>query len=294
MMVVKKLAPYLYVLPFLAIMGFIFVGGLTQAIAQSLGYLPVFGMYELTLRYYLQVLNSPRFTNALFYTLYIAFLSSLLSVLLGVIVALAVQNLRLGDKLSFTLYRIPIIMPHIVVVILVSHIFFQTGILSRIAFALGIIDRPHDFPLIVQDRRGVGIMLVYLYKQVPFVAVMIFSALRSLNSTYIQIAHNLGASAFQTLRRVTLPLLAPSMLSAFLVTFAFAFGAFEVPFLLGSPARHTLPVLAFIDYSSPVHGTRPPAMALSVIISCLSLGLIWLYSGLLKLLSKRGLEGGAL
>ena len=293
-MAVKKLTPYLYVLPFLAIMGFIFVGGLTQAIAQSLGYLPVFGMYELTLRYYLQVFNSPRFTNALFYTLYIAFLSSLLSVLLGVIAALAVQNLRLGDKLSFTLYRIPIIMPHIVVVILVFHIFFQTGILSRIAFALGMIDRPHDFPLLVQDRRGIGIMLVYLYKQVPFVAVMVFSALRSLNSTYIQIAHNLGASAFQTLRRVTLPLLAPSMLSAFLVTFAFAFGAFEVPFLLGSPARHTLPVLAFIDYSSPVHGTRPPAMALSVIISGLSLGLIWLYCGLLKLLSRRGLEGGAL
>jgi len=287
------LLPYLYVFPFLLIMGAIFVGGLAQAIMQSLGYLPVFGMYELTFQYYLQVLQSSRFTNALSYTLYIALLSSFLSVLLGVIVAFAVQKSRMGDKLHFSLYKIPIIMPHIIVVILIFNIFFQTGTLSRMAFALGIIDNPHNFPLLVNDRAGIGIILVYLYKQVPFVALMVFAALRSLNSTYIQVAQNLGASARQTLFRVTLPMLAPSILSAFLITFAFAFGAFEVPFLMGSPARHTLPVLAYIDYSSPVHGTRPPAMAMSVIISFISLCLIGLYACLLTRLSKLGLEGRA-
>ncbi|MCL1994332.1 MAG: sugar ABC transporter permease [Spirochaetes bacterium] len=293
MSVAKMLLPYLYVFPFLLIMGAIFVGGLAQAIMQSLGYLPVFGMYELTFQYYLQVLQSSRFTNALSYTLYIALLSSFLSVLLGVIVAFAVQKSRMGDKLHFSLYKIPIIMPHIIVVILIFNIFFQTGTLSRMAFALGIIDNPHNFPLLVNDRAGIGIILVYLYKQVPFVALMVFAALRSLNSTYIQVAQNLGASARQTLFRVTLPMLAPSILSAFLITFAFAFGAFEVPFLMGSPARHTLPVLAYIDYSSPVHGTRPPAMAMSVIISFISLCLIGLYACLLTRLSKLGLEGRA-
>ena len=294
MIVIKKLTPYLYVLPFLIIMGFIYIGGLVQAVAQSLGYLPVFGMYELTLQHYMQVLNSTRFINALRYTLYIALLSSSLSVILGVVVAFAVQKSRMGDSFYFTLYRIPIIMPHIVVVMLIFNIFFQTGILSRLAFAFGMIDSPHSFPLLVQDRAGVGIMLVYLYKQTPFVALMVFTALRSLNPTYAQVAENLGASRFLTLWRVTLPMLAPSILSAFLITFAFAFGAFEVPFLLGSPARHTLPLLAYIDYSSPVHGTRPPAMAMSVVISVISLSLIWLYMSLLKYLSKRGMEGGAL
>ena len=275
-------------------MGFIFVGGITQAIIQSLGYLPIFGMYDLTLQYYWQVLSSTRFLSSLQYTFYIAFVSAALSVILGVTVAFAIQKSRQGNKPSYTLYRIPIIMPHIVVVILVFNIFFQTGIISRVAFALGLLDSPHDFPLLVNDREGIGIMLVYLYKQVPFVALMAFTALRSLNSTFVQVAENLGATPLQILRRVTLPMLTPSMLSAFLITFAFGFGAFEVPFLLGSPARHTLPILAYIDYSSPVHGTRPPAMALSVIISAISFGLIWLYMLLLKLLSKRGLEGSLL
>ena len=294
MAMVRKLSPYLYLLPFLALMGFIFIGGLTQAVVQSLGYLPIFDMTELTPRYYLQVFGDARFVGALRYTLYLALLSSVLSILFGVAVAFAVHNARLGDKLSFTLYKIPVIIPHIVVVILVFSIFFQTGILSRVAFALGVIDSPHSFPLLVQDRGGIGIMLVYLYKQVPFVAIMVFTALRSLESTFEQVAENLGASAFFTFRRVTLPMLAPSILSAFLIVFAFAFGAFEVPYLLGSPARHTLPVLAYIDYSSPVHGTRPPAMAMSVVISIISLSLVWLYMSLLRYLSKRGLEGGVL
>ena len=288
----QKLTPYLFVLPFLAIMGFIFVGGITQAVLQSLGYLPVFGMYELTLRYYWQVFNDARFIDAIVYTLYIALVSSLLSVVLGVAVALVVWKLRKEGNVSFTFYKTPIIMPHIVVVMLIFNIFFQTGILSRVAFAIGIISSPHQFPLIVLDRGGIGIILVYLYKQIPFVAIIVLASLRSLNSPFEQIAENLGASWFITFTKITLPLLAPSILSAFLISFAFAFGAFEVPFLLGSPARHTLPVLAHIDYTSPVHAARPPAMALSVIISVISLTLIWLYLCMAKHLSKRGLEGG--
>ena len=47
-----KLTPYILILPFLLIMGFIFVGGIVQAVVQSVGYLPVFGMYEPTLEHY--------------------------------------------------------------------------------------------------------------------------------------------------------------------------------------------------------------------------------------------------
>ena len=290
----RQIRPYLYVLPFLMIMVFIFFGGLAQAFLQSLGYLPVFGMNDFTLDYYRQVINDARFISSLRYTFYIALLSSLLSVILGVILAFIVRNLGLGGGFSFKLYRVPIIMPHIVVVILIFGIFFQTGIISRITFAIGLINNPHDFPLLVNDRGGIGIMLVYLYKQVPFVAYMIFTSLQSISPIYGSIAENLGASRLRVFYKIILPMIFPSILSAFLITFAFAFGAFEVPFLLGSPARQTLPVLAYIDYSSPVHGTRPPAMAMSIIISAISLCLIWAYAAVLKRFSKFGIEGGLL
>ena len=273
-------------------MGLIFVGGLVQAVVQSLGYLPAFGMDELTLGHYRHVLTDFRFLSSLQYTFYIALTSSILSVILGVFVAFLVYKSRRGDKLSFSLYRVPIIIPHIVVIIMVFHIYFQTGIVSRFAYNLGLIESAHDFPLLIFDRTGAGIMLVYLYKQIPFVALMVFTISRNLDRKYFQVAENLGASPFQIMTRITFPLLAPTVLSAFLITFAFGFGAFEVPYLLGSPARHTLPVLAFIDYRSPVLADRPAAMAINVIISALSLFMIWLYARVLSTLTKRGMEGG--
>ncbi|MCL2386709.1 MAG: sugar ABC transporter permease [Defluviitaleaceae bacterium] len=286
--------PYLLVLPFLCIMIFVFVGGLVQAVVQSLGYMPVFGMYEVSLRHYAALFSNARFLSSLRHTFYIAFVSSVLSVFFGVLIAFAIDKTKAGNKISYTLYKIPIVIPHIVVVILAIQIFFQTGIISRFAYNLGIIDSALDFPLLIFDRWGFGIMAVYLYKQVPFVTLTVFAVLRGLNKQYIKIAENLGASSFQILRQVTLPLLAPSILSAFLITFAFAFGAFEVPFLLGSPARLTLPILAYFDFRSPVLASRPAAMAVSVSISIISLSFILVYAQLLHLLSKRGIKGGFL
>ena len=286
------MTPYVLILPFLCMMGFIFAGGLLQAVVQSTGYMPVLGMYDVSLRYYVQLFQNARFMSSLWYTFYIAFVSAALSVAFGVLIAFAVDKSRSGDKLSYTMYKVPIIIPHLVVVILVIQIFFQTGIISRILFALGLIGGASDFPLLIYDRGGVGIILTYLYKQVPFVTLTVFTVLRNLNKKYVQVAQNLGASSFHTVWRVTLPLLAPSILSAFLITFAFAFGAFEVPFLLRSPARLTLPILAYFDYRSPVLAHMPAAMATSVTISVISLSFIVVYIWLMRFLTKRGIEGG--
>ena len=288
----QRFTPYLLLLPFLLIMCLIYLGGLVQAVIQSLGWLPAFGMDEISIEHFRRVFSDFRFISSISYTFYIALASSVISVLLGVIAAFIVHRSGRGNRVSFTLYRVPIAIPHIVVIIMIFHIFFQTGIVSRVAFALGIVESANDFPLMIYDRQGIGIMLVYLYKQVPFVALMVFTILRNLDKKYLQIAENLGAGPFQKLTRITLPLLAPTILSAFLITFAFGFGSFEVPFLLGSPARVTLPILAFAEYRSPVLADRPAAMAINVIISAISLFVIWLYVYLMGLFSKRGMEGG--
>lgn len=288
----NQLRPYLLVLPFLVIMIFIFFGGILQAVVQSLGYLPTFGMEDVSVVYYQQVFANTRFISSLQYTFYIALVTSILSVTLGVVIAFMVYHTNQGEKLSYTLYRIPMIIPHAVVIIVTIQLFFQTGIISRILYAWGVIDSALDFPLLVNDQAGIGIILTYLYKQVPFVTLTVFTVLKNLESKYTQVAQNLGANSWQIISKVTLPLLLPSILSSFLITFAFAFGAFEVPFILGNPARATLPILAYQDFTSPILEQRPTAMAMSVVISTLSLLLISAYMGLLKMLSKRGLKEG--
>jgi putative spermidine/putrescine transport system permease protein len=286
----KRLSPYLLAAPFVLIMCFIFLGGIINAAVQSLGYVPVFGMNELTLGYYRQVLGDSRFLSALRNTFYIALTSSFVSAAIGTVIAFAISRIKPEPGLSYILYKAPVVLPHLVVVLLVFYIFSQTGILSRFLFALGVINNPNDFPLLIYDRSSIGVMLVYLYKQIPFVSLTVFTVLKNIDKKYIQIAENLGAGNWQTVTRITLPLLAPSILSAFLICFAFDFGAFEVPFILGSPSRLTLPVLAFYEHRSPVLTSAPAAMVTNMVITFISLALIGLYTLLFRLMNKHGLK----
>jgi len=249
-------------------------------------------MTSFTLGYYRQVLADPRFLGSLRHTFYIAIVSSLISVIIGTGIAFLMNRILPEIRLSYMLYKAPIILPHLVVVVLVFYIFSQTGIISRFMYALGVINEPNSFPLLVYDKFSIGVMLVYLYKQIPFVSLSAYTVLKNLDKKYVHIAENLGAGTFNILFRVTLPLLAPAILSAFLITFAFDFGAFEVPFILGSPSRLTLPVLAYFDHTNASLTARPAAMVTNVVISSISLILIWLYTLLFRLLSKHGLEGG--
>jgi putative spermidine/putrescine transport system permease protein len=288
----NKYKPYFLILPFLVIMTLIFIGGLVNGVIQSLGYLPMIGLKEITFKFYSEVLRDKEFLSSLSYTLYIALASSIISVIIGVFVAFLISKLKVDNQLSYNLYQSPIIIPHLVAVLVIFYIFSQTGIISRFMYAFGIVKDPSEFPLFVYDNKGIGIILVYLYKQIPFVTMTIYAVLKNLNKGLKEVAFNLGASKVQTLIYVILPLLAPSILSSFLITFAFDFGAFEVPFLLGSPGKITLPVKAYIDYMNPDFAFRPYVMVINVIISIISMILIWGYMKIYKNFTKQGREGG--
>ncbi|WP_332559582.1 ABC transporter permease subunit [Clostridium sp.] len=288
----NKYKPYFLVLPFLLIMVTIFIGGVINGIIQSLGYLPMVGLNEITFKFYSEVLKDKEFINSLSYTLYISLVSSIISVLIGVFIAFLLNKVKKDNKLSYALYQTPIIIPHLVAVLMISYIISQTGIISRVIYALGIVNDPSQFPLFVYDNKGIGIILVYLYKQVPFVTMTVYAVLKNLNKGLRDVSLNLGASPRQTLFYVILPLLAPSILSAFLITFAFDFGAFEVPFLLGSPSKVTLPVKAYIDYINPDFAFRPYTMVINMIISIISMLLVWGYMKIFKHFTRQGREGG--
>ncbi len=284
----RKYKPYLMLAPFLIVIFSTFFVGLINGIVQSLGYMPYFNMDSLTLKYYEEVIRDKDFLMSLLYSFYISLASSAASIVLGVLVAFAILGLKKEHKLFALLYRTPIIIPHLAAVVLVFNIFSQTGIAARLIHSLNMINDPNQFPLLVFDRWGAGIILVYLYKQIPFVTMTVYAVLKNVNGDFAEVAYNLGASRMHTLFKVVLPMLSPVILSAFLMIFAFTFGAFEVPFLIGSPAITTLPVKAYIYYTDPDFTFRPYTMVINVIISVLSLCFIWLYIKMFKRAKKYG------
>ncbi len=74
-----------------------------------------------------------------------------------------------------------------------------------------------------------------------------------------------------------LPLISPSLAAAAVLSFAFAVGAFEVPFLLGQRYPSALPVLAYRSYVDVDLNARPEAMAISMVITAIAAAAVLLY-----------------
>ncbi len=79
-----------------------------------------------------------------------------------------------------------------------------------------------------------GLTLVYAYFQVPLMLLVIAPALSGLRAEWREAAQNLGATPAQYWRHVGLPVLAPSLLAAFVLLFGNAFAAYATPYALTS------------------------------------------------------------
>ncbi len=270
----SKLKPYIMLAPVLALVLGVFIGGLVMGLMQSFGYFPAIGMKTMTLDYYKQVLSSPDFMSSLSFSLYISLVSSVLSIIIGLALAYALMKGNTKKHVEGVLYKLPIIVPHSVAALLVYSVFAQSGMISRALFHLGFIAAPTEMPAFLFDRTGRGIILAYMWKEIPFIAMVVYSVLKSVCNRLEDAARNLGASEWQTFRYVILPLIAPTLLSNFIIIFAFSFGAFEVPYLLGPTSPRALPILAFVEYTNPDLAHRPYTMSINMILTFISLGIV--------------------
>lgn len=273
----SRLTPYLLVAPAVAVVVLLFGGGLWTAVQQSLGYLPAIGRTTLSLDAYRQILSDPAFGRSLALSLWMALASSLIATVLALAGALALRRPQRGQKTTAFFFQLNIPIPHLVAAIGLLFLLSQSGLTARLAYALGLIRVPADFPPLVYDRYGLGVILTYVWKSVPFIGVILLAALRNLGGDYEAAAQTLGANRWQRLRYVTLPFLLPAIVSASILVFAFTFGAFEVPLLLGQRFPSALPVLAYRYYTDVDLHSRAEAMAMSVIMAAIIMVAIFAY-----------------
>lgn len=271
--------------PAVGVIGVLFAGGLGAAFVQSLGYMPAIGMNEWSLDAYRQVLSDEDFLDSLALTLYVSGVSTGLSTVLAVLAALALR--RAGGRLSAVVFQLPITIPHLVAAVGIALVVAQTGLGARLAAGLGLIGEPGDFPALLYDEYSVGIILTYVWKEVPFIALVVLASLRGVASELEEVARTLGAGAWQRFWYVVFPVISPSVVAASLLVFAFTFGAFEVPYLLGKSYPTMLPVLAYDEYREIDLAARPGAMAVNVLIAMITGTVAALYLRLARDLGGR-------
>ncbi|MFQ6554143.1 ABC transporter permease [Aestuariibius insulae] len=194
-------------------------------------------------RWYAELFQNEAFLDAAWVTLRVAFLSSTLATVLGVMAALAL--VRGGRFLGRTLFSgmiyAPLVMPEVI-----------TGLSLLLLFiAIGM-------------DRGIGtIVLAHTTFSMCYVSVVVSARLASFDRSLEEAALDLGASPAQTFRLVTLPIIAPAVISGWLLAFTLSLDDLVIASFTAGPAATTLPMKIF---SSVRLGVTPEINALSTIL----------------------------
>ena len=275
----SKYRPYLETMPVVALLLFVLVFGILGAFVQSLGYFPFIGMKEIKLEYYTKIFTNSSFLKSLSFTLYISAISSIIAVVLGIIIASLIVSLK--SKKEY-IYKIPIVVPHITVALCAITFLSDSGFFARILYSMGVKNAQEIFSNILFSSNGIGIILAYIWKETPYVMLTCLAVLKRLSSKHEMAAINLGASKWYAFRKVTLPMLLPTILSVFTIIFSFSFGSYEIPMLLGATVPKAIAVQAFIEYQNPMMTNRPYAMAMNMVIIAFCVLFVLLFNTIIK------------
>lgn len=220
---------WLPVVPAVAVVVLLFGGALVGAARTSVAPLPG---RPADLDAWRRVLSDPAFHEAIWFTLGVALVATVLSVLL----ALPVAALLRGRVVVQALVSLPVLLPHLLVGVLLVLWVGPGGLVDRLVDGL---------PVVVRDRLGVGIVLVYVAKEVPFLALLVVAAWDDHVAAREEAAATLGAGAVRRLRHVVWPSVrAPVVLGATVVA-AFVLGSLAVPAVVGPTTPLTVPGYAF-------------------------------------------------
>ncbi len=223
------------------------------------------------------VLTSARVWAGLAVSLWIGFASTAIATVIAVPAALAFRAGFRGRGIALFLFQVNLTVPHLVGALGVLYLFAQSGSFARLAYHAHLIAAPGDFPALVFDPASIGIILTYVWKEVPFLTLIALAALQGLDVDHEAAARTLGATPRRAFQYVTLPLIWPALARGMIIVFAFTFGAYEVPALLGQTYPQALPVLAWKSYTAVDLATRPEAMAMALLIAGVSFALIAAY-----------------
>ncbi|MBI3169311.1 MAG: ABC transporter permease subunit [Chloroflexi bacterium] len=259
-------SPWLSLAPALTIILVLLGASLLYAVAESIGFIGVIGQNQISLSAYRATLDSnSEFWTSLGFSLWVSIASTAISS--AIALTLAVWLSERNGKMDTLALNWNLAFPHLVWSVALLLFLSQSGLFARWMASLSLISTPAEFPVIVRDRFGIGIILSYIGKEIPFLTITILSVLRSQSVGYDVVAENLGASRWQRLRYATIPQVTPALLAGSLLVFGFIFSSYEVPALLGVGYPRALPVLALRFFLDPDLRARSEGMVISLIIT---------------------------
>jgi multiple sugar transport system permease protein len=246
-MIRPSLKPYLLIAPSLLFLLLLFFVPLIQTIAlafqTSAGQTNAgfgFGKFD-------QMLGDLDFASAVKNTfgLVIVVVPVQLAAALGM--ALMLRKLRLGRDLVLWIWTIPLGISDLAAGLVWLSILTEKGYLNTVLFHLGLISRPESW-LTYETPLALffGIVIAEFWRATAILFVILVAGLQLVPKEYEEAASVFGATSWQRFRRVTLPLLRPSIQSALILRTVLAFETFAVVLAIGGTNFPVLISQAFI------------------------------------------------
>ncbi len=209
-----------------------------------------------SLQWYDNLFSSEEWARATRNSFIVAPAATLLATILGTMAAvgLARVNFR-GKGLLMSLLIAPMVVPVVVV-----------GVSTYLFFArLGLND------------SYLGLILVHAALGAPFVLTTVLATLQGFNDNLVRASLSLGAGQLETFFRITLPIIAPGVISGALFAFATSFDEVVVTLFIAGPQQVTLPRQMFTGIRENINPTIAAVATLLIIFTtALMLGLEWL------------------
>ncbi len=204
-----------------------------------------------TTRHYEAALNDFSLMEALQNSLTIALISTVISVILGMLTAILLWRFRFRFKPLFDgVVALPIVIPEICMGVSLNAFFWTVGFyqLSTAPWPLSL----------------TTIIIGHITFSFPFAAMVIRARLASFNPEMEEAARDLGATEWRVFRDILLPFMAPGLVAAALLAFALSLDDFVITFFTAGPSNVTFPQKVYSAASK--RGLTPMLAAASTMI----------------------------
>jgi len=207
------------------------------------------------------------------FTAWIVCLAVALTALLAVLIAgyLTLGSNRLAVRVLAWLYRWPLFVPMVCAAQIMRGFLARNGMLNNALVGIGVLTPAQTASLL--DWRG--ILITFVWKQLPFVTLLVAGAMASLDRSMIEAARDVGAGRVLVLFGIILPLVRAPLLVACVLTFVTLMSVLSVPIMLSADS----PTMITVDmaYRITTFGDYATADALGVISYVMTMLVGWFY-----------------
>jgi len=220
----------------------------------------VFPMPGWSLQWYRDFFTNPLWTGALANSLFVGVIVMLSATTLGMLAALGLHGSRSNWKaLVLGLLVTPLAVPVVIVAVAIFYYFASLALVGTY----------------------IGLIMAHTVLALPFVVITVSATLQGFDPNLTRAAASLGATPAHAFRTVTLPIIAPGVISGALFAFVTSFDEIVVALFLASPQQRTLPRQIFSGVSENISPTITAAAVVLLVVSVVLMAVM-------ELLRRRG------